>query len=582
VPASDALSRQFQLFAIKKMPQNQSQIDTRVIVVGAGPVGLSMAIELGSRGIPVVLLEQRIRTGAQPRAKTTNVRTMQHLRRWGVADALRAAAPLPYDYPTDVVFATTLFGHTISVIENAFEGAKRRDPRFPEPAQWVPQYTLEKVLHQRIGELASVRLMSGTVLEDAAQSPADVRAAVSDTETGKRFTIRADYLVGADGARSRVRETIGAAMVGEHAYAYNYNVIVRVPELESNPPTRRAIMYWLLNQRSPGVIAPLDRGGMWAFGMMLPPGIKEIEEADVVRLVQTAIGRPLHVEIVTADLWAAHRLIADKYRDRRIFLAGDACHLHPPFGGYGMNLGVGDAVDLGWKLAGVLEGWADDGILGSYEAERRPVHLRTVAEAVENYKTLSNHLLKDDLDDDTAAGEAARSALAHEIVAAKSREFKTLGVVLGTHYASSPINADEDTPLPEEHTSDYQPCARPGCLAPHAWLADGSSLYDHFGQGFSLLLLDEAGTSAAGEIASVMKTMAVPVKLIDLRHADLARLYEAPLALIRPDQYVAWRGATTDVWALVDRIRGVETKTMIRRTHREGTGQQHHQRHPDH
>jgi 2-polyprenyl-6-methoxyphenol hydroxylase-like FAD-dependent oxidoreductase len=473
---------------------------------------------------------------------------------------------LPYDYPTDVVFATTLFGRTISVIENAFEGAKRRDPRFPEPAQWVPQYTLEKVLHQRIGELTCVRVMSGVVFEGAQQTSAGVMATARDAETGGHLTIRGQYLVGADGARSRVREIIGAAMVGEHAYAHNYNVIVRVPELERDPPARRAIMYWLLNRSSPGVIAPLDRGGLWAFGMMLPPGAKDIDQTDVVRQVQTAIGRPLRVEIVTADLWAAHRLIADKYRDRRIFLAGDACHLHPPFGGYGMNLGVGDGVDLGWKLAGVLEGWADEGILASYEAERRPVHLRTIAEAVENYKTLSNHLLKDDLDDDTAAGEAARSALSEEIVAAKSREFKTLGVVLGSHYANSPINAEENTPLPDEHTSDYRPCARPGCLAPHAWLADGSSLYDHFGQGFSLLLLDEAGAPAAGEIASATKTRGVSLKLLDLCHTDLAQLYDAPLALIRPDQYVAWRGAYTDARALVDTIRGVETKTMMRRT----------------
>jgi 2-polyprenyl-6-methoxyphenol hydroxylase-like FAD-dependent oxidoreductase len=540
------------------MPQNPSQIDTRVIVVGAGPVGLSIAIELGLRGIPVVLIEQRIRTGAQPRAKTTNVRTMQHLRRWGVAEALRVAAPLPYDYPTDVVFATTLFGRTISVIENASEGAKRRDPRFPEPAQWVPQYTLEKVLHQRIGELASVRMISGVTLEGAQQTSAGVTATARNTETGERLALRAQYLVGADGARSRVREIIGASMLGEEAYAYNYNVIVRIPELESDPPARRAIMYWLLNRRSPGVIAPLDRGGLWAFGMMLPPGVKNIDQADVVRLIQTAIGRPLDVGIMTADFWAAHRLIADKYQDRRIFLAGDACHLHPPFGGYGMNLGVGDAVDLGWKLAGVLEGWADEGILAAYEAERRPVHLRTIAEAVENYKTLSNHLLKDDLDNDTAAGEAARNALAGEIAMVKSREFKTLGVVLGSYYANSPINADEATPLPEEHTSDYRPCARPGCLAPHAWLEDGSSLYDHFGQDYSLLLLSQEGACAAGEISSATKTLGVPLKLLDLRHTALAQLYDAPLALIRPDQYVAWRGANTDARMLVDTIRGAK------------------------
>src|SRR5262249_25657720 len=156
----------------------------------------------------------------------------------------------------------------------------------PEPAQWVPQYTLEQVLHQRIGELASVHVMSGVVFESAEQTSAGVTATARDAETGELLTLRARYLVGADGARSRVRETIGAQMVGEHAYAYNYNVIVRVPELERDPPAQRAIMYWLLNRRSPGVIAPLDRGGLWAFGMMLPPGAKDIDETDVVRLVQ--------------------------------------------------------------------------------------------------------------------------------------------------------------------------------------------------------------------------------------------------------------------------------------------------------
>src|SRR5262249_23555647 len=156
--------------------------------------------------------------------------------------------------------------------ENAFEGAKRRDPRFPEPAQWVPQYTLEKVLGQRIDELSSVRLMAGVTFDGAQQTSAGVTATARDENSGELLTRRAQYLVGADGARSRVRETIGAAMVGEHAYAHNYNVIVRVPELERDPPASRAIMYWLLNRRSPGVIAPLDSGGQWAFGMMLPPG----------------------------------------------------------------------------------------------------------------------------------------------------------------------------------------------------------------------------------------------------------------------------------------------------------------------
>jgi 2-polyprenyl-6-methoxyphenol hydroxylase-like FAD-dependent oxidoreductase len=529
---------------------------TQVLVVGAGPVGLALSIELGLRGIDVTIVEQRSRTGAQPRAKTTNVRTMQHMRRWGLAERLRAAAPLPYDYPTDVVFSTTLFGRTLAVIENAFAGKKCRDPRFPEPAQWVPQYTVEKILHQRIAELPSVRLMSGTALEDASQSAETVTATVRDLDSGRRRTVRAHYLVGADGAKSRVREIIGARMTGEHAFALNYNLILRIPELDRAPPARRAIMYWLINRESPGVLSPLDCNGEWAFITRLAPGVTAISDDEVICRVHAAIGRPFAVEIVARDYWAAHRLIADRYRERRIFLAGDACHLHPPFGGYGMNLGIADGVDLGWKLAAALHGWGGDELLASYEDERRPVHLRTIAEAVENYRTLSDQLLKDDLDADDAAGERARAAVAKEIVATKTREFDTLGVVLGSRYDASPIVVDDGSTPPAEHYANFDPSAHPGCLAPHAWLADGSSLYDHFGLGFTLLLLDDTAAALAREIETAASDAGAPLKLLDLRGTGLEKLYAAPLALIRPDQFVAWRGADADAAALIRTVSG--------------------------
>jgi 2-polyprenyl-6-methoxyphenol hydroxylase-like FAD-dependent oxidoreductase len=540
------------------METNTATNKTEVLVVGAGPVGLALAIELGLRGIAVTVVEQRSRTGAQPRAKTTNVRTMQHMRRWGLADALRAAAPLPYDYPTDVVFSTTLFGRTLATIENAFAGAKRRDPRFPEPAQWVPQYTVEKVLHERISTLPSVHLLSGTALEGASQSAAGVTATVRDMETGTRRTIGAQYLVGSDGARSRVRDIIGAKMTGEHAFALNYNLILRIPELDKTPPAHRAIMYWLINPESPGVLGPLDGNGEWAFITRLAPGVTEIGDDEVIRRVHAAIGRPMAVEIVARDYWAAHRLIADRYRERRMFLAGDACHLHPPFGGYGMNLGIADGVDLGWKLGAVLQGWGGDGLLASYENERRPVHLRTIDEAVANYRTLSGELLKDDLDAESAAGERARAAVAKEIIATKTREFDTLGVVLGARYDHSSIIMDDGSTPPVEHYSNFEPSAHPGCLAPHAWLDDGSSLYDHFGLGYTLLLLSGTATSLAQDIDNAAATARIPFTLLDLRGTGLDTLYAAPLALIRPDQFVAWRGASVDVAALMRKISGHE------------------------
>lgn len=546
----------------------QTHAETTVLVVGAGPVGLSLAIELGSRGIAVTLVEQRLRTGPQPRAKTTNARSMQHMRRWGIADDLRAAAPLPYDYPTDIVFTTALFGRTLAVIENAFEGAKRRDPRFPEAAQWVPQYTVEKVLHEKIAALPSVRLLPGTELEDFNQSAGGVSATVHELASGARGTIRADYLVGADGARSRVRAVMGVKMQGDHAFSHNYNLIVRIPELAHTPPARRAIMYWVVNPQAPGVLAPLDGRDVWAFGMLLPPGAKGIPDDEVKRRIDAAVGRPVTVEIVERDLWAAHRLIAERYRDRRVFLAGDACHLHPPYGGYGMNLGIADGVDLGWKLSAVLAGWGGDTLLDSYEHERRPVHQRTITEAITNYGTLPAHLLQENLDAESPEGERARAEIQNAITAAKTREFKTLGVVLGSRYEDSPIIVGDGSAPPAEHHANFEPSAHPGCLAPHAWLDDGSSLYDHFGPGYSLLLLADAGGRCAEAIARAADDAGMPLKCIDLSDTTLAALYQAPLALIRPDQYVAWRGSDADARALIDTVRGLAPAQMnTRRIH---------------
>jgi hypothetical protein len=325
-------------------------------------------------------------------------------------------------------------------------------------------------------------------------------------------------------------------------------------------------MYWTVNPESPGVLSPLDGGGVWAFGILLPPGVKEISDGELVDRLHTAIGRPMQVEILERDLWAAHRLIADRYRDRSVFLAGDACHLHPPYGGFGMNLGIADGVDLGWKLAGTLQGWGGDLLLASYEEERRAIHQRTIAAAIENYRTLSDHLVRDGLNEDTIEGERVRAEVRSAIVAAKTREFKSLGVVLGSYYENSPIIVAEGTAPPPVQHEEFQPCARPGCLAPHAWLDDGSSLYDHFGLGLSLLLLTDSGLSTAQAIAKAAEDAHVPLKVLDLRSVSIAQLYEAPLALIRPDQYVAWRGADINPAVLLDTVRGAETKTTTRRT----------------
>ena len=532
--------------------------ETDVLVIGAGPVGLALAIELGLRGVRVTVLEQNARVGNQPRAKTTNVRSMTHMRRWGIADAVRAASPLPAGYPTDVLFATRLFGEPLAHIENAFYGARRPDERFPEPAQWIPQYTVEAVLRDRAKSLPGVELRFGTRLEAFAQDAENVVAEAVDLEDGSRRSIRARYLVGADGARSLVRKRLGIAMEGRHAYSHNYGVIYRSPGLTASHPQPPAIMYWLVNPDAPAITGPMDRDDVWYFILPMPDGETVLEPDAARAAIRRAIGRDIPVEILSMDPWSAHSLVAARYREGRVFLAGDACHLHPPFGGYGMNMGIGDAVDLGWKLAALQQGWGGPDLLASYEAERRPVHRAVVDEAVANNAVLSRELLQNGVDLLGAAGAEARAVAGAAIRAQKIREFDTLGVVLGLGYHGSPVVVPDGSEPPPWHFSDFRPTACPGFLAPHLWLRDGSSLYDRFGRGFTLLVTGPGGEDDVARFVQAAEEGRVPLAILAPDDPRLAPLYGARMALIRPDQHVAWRGdrLAADPHLILDRARG--------------------------
>jgi 2-polyprenyl-6-methoxyphenol hydroxylase-like FAD-dependent oxidoreductase len=530
----------------------------RVLIVGAGPVGLALAIELGHRQVPCLLVERNDRVGYAPRAKTTNVRTREHMRRWGIADKLRAASPLGMDYPSNVLFVTRLAGYELARFENAMYCAPGRNPLYSEHAQWIPQYTVEEVMRAHAQSLPGVALRFGCELQGFEQDGQAVRARLRDVAGGAESTVDVDYLVGADGARSSVRDAIGARMQGRHGLSRNLNVVFRAPGLAAAHSHGPAIMYWQVNRDMPGLIGPMDRGDTWFFmPTQLPQGMKPAD-VDMPALIQRATGIDLPFDVLSSDEWVASRLLGDRYRDRRVFLAGDACHLHPPFGGYGMNMGVADGVDLGWKLAAVLAGWGGPSLLDSYEAERRPVHEWVLDEAEANHAALGNQFVVDGLERADADGARLRSEVGARIQAAKMREFVTLGVVLGGSYDDSPVIVAEAGAPPVKDFVNYVPSARPGSLAPHAWRHDGSSLYDHFGIGFTLLALPRA---SAGDVdAAVASAAASGVPLTVLRPGEpgVANLYQADLTLVRPDQHVAWRG---NAWpargeALLRRVTG--------------------------
>ena len=282
----------------------------------------------------------------------------------------------------------------------------------------------------------------------------------------------------------------------------------------------------------------------------------EVGQADPHALIRSLVGAKIDAEVLGTDPWTARMLLADRYRNGRVFLAGDAAHLNPPWGGHGFNTGIGDAVNIGWKLAAVLEGWGGDGLLASYEAERRVVAEQTIEEATINMSVLAPELSNQEMANADSGGEQARRAAARVIRTAKDREFHSLGLVLGYQYDASPVIVDDSTP-PLPVGQDYLPTARPGARLPHRWLPDGTSLYDRLGNGLTLLRLrDDVDVAPFIESAAAGR---VPLTVLDLRGQPFEEIYGAPLLLVRSDQHVAWRGASVDqviARAIIDHVRG--------------------------
>ncbi len=512
--------------------------DADVLIVGAGPVGLGLATELTMRGHRVRIVEKNERTGIQPRAKTTNIRTMTHMRRWGLAQEMRKRSPLGADFPRDVIFRTGLFDAPVYTFHDAFYATPRAYEAFPEHAEFIPQYVVEGILADHVASQPLASLSFNRELIGFEADDEGVTALVRST-TGEEESIRARYLVGADGGRSFVRDSLGIEMNGARDLVSFVTLILRVPGLNDDPDLKRALFHWIVDPETACLVGPMDRDDLWYWSKVAGP---DVATDDLLDQARQTIGRDYPIEFVTRDDWTVHSLIADHYREGRVFLVGDACHLHSPFGGHGMNQGVGDAVDLGWKLSAALQGWCSDGLLESYTTERRQAHQAIVGSATENVGALSERFADPDLRQGGAVGAAARERIAEEIERLKAPEFRSMGLTLGVHYTDSPaiaVEAGPDSPL---EVTRYVPSARPGHLAPHAWIDESTSLYDLFSAGFTLLRLGDQQAGAEAALADAAREKEIPLEIVAPGLTDLGQLYEANYALIRPDQYVAWRG----------------------------------------
>jgi 2-polyprenyl-6-methoxyphenol hydroxylase-like FAD-dependent oxidoreductase len=536
---------------------------TPVLIVGAGPVGLALVGELGWRGVACTLIEKTDGSIEQPKMDIVGPRTMEFCRRWGIADWVRDA-PYPGDYPQDCVYVTSLDGYELGRERFPGRAQEKLPPQSPQKRERVPQDMFDPILQRFVRGFPRVRLSYRTELVAFAEAADGVTAQLRDAATGATREISADYLVGADGGASLVRERAGITMSGNPALTYTTNVMFRCADFPALHDKGRAYRFIFIGPQGTWLTIVAINGDD-RFRMSIVGSADKVthSEADIRAALRRAVGRDFDYEILSVMHWVRRELVADSYGTERVFIAGDAAHLMSPTGGFGMNTGIQDAVDLGWKLAAAVRGWAGSSLLRSYESERRPVAVRNVTEASSNLSRMLStrrRLPPPEIFQAGPAGDAAREDYGRWFTATMRHEWFTIGIHLGYRYDGSPIIVPDGTPAPPLTTSSYVQNARPGARAPHAWLPDGRSTLDLFGRGFVLLRLGRDAPGGEG-MARAAAEAGVPLDVIALDVADVSELYQRRLVLVRPDGHVAWRAdqPPADPRALIELVRGART-----------------------
>jgi len=539
-------------------------IETPVLIVGGGPVGLTLAGELGWRGLACQVLETRTSPTEHPKATLLGARSMEYFRRWGITeDIYRAALPPEVNY--FITFSSRLAGHelyriTSPSIRQTIERPPEVMARWRE-LQWSPFYktqigqqALEPVLWRFAQSQPGVTLRHGWRFDGFEEDAEGVTSSATDLATGRTEQIRSRWLIACDGGTSTIRRSLGIRYNGRGKMRANVSFYFRSKDFLKIHGKGLGNLYFVFAPDSFGVFTAIDGAELWSFQYYFLDHSKTTEAIDAREVLTRAVGRPFDFTLHATTHWHHHQSVARRWRSMqgRVFLAGDSAHLFVPTGGVGMNTGIGDAIDLGWKLAAVEAGQGGPALLDSYEIERKPIAVRNSVVSANNSDKIDMVMdeVPPEIDEDSEAGEAARAHIIPKI-RWMSRQFNSAGLHLGYRYVDSPVIVPDGSPEPPDDPAQVVPSTWPGSRAPHAWIGNdtslrGTSTLDWFGRNWVLVVAsgvaaqERAGMAAAFDAAFARRRIALSHAALPSTAHD--HLFERKWVLVRPDGHVAWRG----------------------------------------